>query len=76
MKLTEEQLLIRFGNNLNSFRKSKNLTLRELSDRCRIDYSNIGKIEKGKINISLVTIVDLAIGLDIAPKKLLDFEVK
>lgn len=74
MKLTEKELLSRFGTNLSKFRKSKNLSLRELAKRCDIDFSSIGKMERGTVNVSIMTIALLADGLEIHPKKLLDFE--
>jgi transcriptional regulator with XRE-family HTH domain len=76
MQLSQEEVLLRFGKQVSSIRKSKKLTLRELADRCNIDYSKIGKIEKGKINVTLFTLVDLANGLLVQPKKLLEFDAK
>lgn len=63
-----------FGENLKKSRKKKSLSLRNLSTSCSIDYSDISKIEKGKVNITIMTLTDLAKGLDIHPQKLLDFE--
>lgn len=63
-----------FGENLKKIRKKKSLSLRVLSASCSIDYSDISKIEKGKVNITILTLTELAMGLDIHPKKLLDFE--
>lgn len=68
-----EKLKVQFGENLQKIRESKKLSLLKLSYNCSIDESNISKIEHGKFNITLATIVDLAKGLDIHPKKLLDF---
>jgi hypothetical protein len=39
-----------------------------------LKISNIIKIEKGQINAQMLTILELAKGLGIHPKKLLDFE--
>lgn len=65
-----------FGLNLKRIRQSKGLSFRKLAQRCDIDYSNLNKIEKGKINISLSTILELAKGLEIHPKELFDFELE
>jgi DNA-binding Xre family transcriptional regulator len=46
----------------------------ELSYNCSIDESKISKIEHGKFDIKMSTIFELARGLEIHPKKLLDFE--
>lgn len=64
-----------FGKNLMLIRKKKQLSLRELAALCNIDHSDIGKIEKGEINITLLTLFELSKGLDIHHKKLLDFDV-
>lgn len=70
-----EIVKIEFGKNLQKIRESKKLSLLQLSYNCSIDESNISKIEHGRFNITLATIVELAKGLDIAPKKLLDFDL-
>ena len=45
-----------------------------MAQHCNIDYSDISKIEKGKINIQLLTVFELAKGLNIHPKELFDFD--
>lgn len=54
----------------------KKFSLLQLSYNCTLDESNISKIEHGKLNITLASIVELAKGLEIHPKKLLDFELE
>lgn len=71
-----ESLKQKFGKNLQRIRESKKLSLLDLSYNTSLDDSNISKIEHGKFNITLATIVELAKGLDIHPKKLLDFELE
>jgi transcriptional regulator with XRE-family HTH domain len=77
--MTEKELELlkgKFGKNLQKIRESKKLSLLELSYNTSLDDSNISKIEHGKFNITLATIVELAKGLDVHPKKLLDFELE
>ena len=62
-----------FGENLKASRLKKRLSLRQLAAACNTDHSDIAKIEKGEINITLLTLVELANGLEVQPKKLLDF---
>jgi transcriptional regulator with XRE-family HTH domain len=69
-----EALLKKFGEHVQKIRESKGLSLLQVSYNCSIDNSKISKIEHGKFNITLTTIIELARGLDVAPKKLLDFE--
>jgi transcriptional regulator with XRE-family HTH domain len=41
--------------------------------RCNIDYGDIQRFEIGKINVTLLTLIELAKALEIPPKDLLDF---
>jgi transcriptional regulator with XRE-family HTH domain len=56
-------------------REERNLSLRSLAAICDLDDSQISKIENGKTNIQLSTIFELAKGLDVEPKALLDFKI-
>jgi len=46
-----------------------------MAERCDVDSSDISKIEKGKVDIQLKTILELAKGLNKHPKELFDFEI-
>lgn len=65
----------KFGKNLQKIRRAKNLSLLKLSYNCAIDNSKISKIEHGKHNVTLSTIMELARGLEVHPMKLLDFDL-
>ena len=67
--------LFLFGKRLEHFRTMQNLSFRQLALNCNIDHSDIRKIEKGKRNIQLSTILELSKGLGIHPKELFDFEM-
>ena len=75
-KVLESDFLEQFGKQVEKLRKRKNLSYRKLAQNCNIDYSDISKIEKGKANITMLTLLELAKGLEVHPKKLLDFEVE
>jgi transcriptional regulator with XRE-family HTH domain len=66
-------LLAKFGRHIKKLREERGLSLRELSYACEIDNSKISKIEMGKINITLLTVLELAKGLEIPPADLLHF---
>lgn len=72
----DKKALKEFGENLRKLRKDKGLSLREMSYACSIDNSKIAKIEKGMINITLTTLLQLAVALDVHPSSLLDYELK
>ncbi len=73
--ISKDSFIVLFGKQLEKIRKGNNLSLRQLATRCNIDYSDIGKIEKGKRNIQLSTILELSKGLNIHPKDLLNFDI-
>jgi DNA-binding Xre family transcriptional regulator len=70
----DKKVLKRFGENLRKLRKEKGLSLREMSYACSIDNSKIAKIEKGMINITFTTLLQLALALESQPAHLLEYE--
>lgn len=69
----QNEILARFGKHLKALRKTKSLSLRKLALKCDVDYADIKHYEDGKINPTLLTITELAKGLDISLKELMDF---
>jgi transcriptional regulator with XRE-family HTH domain len=65
----------RFGLHIKGIRESKGFSLIEVDRRCDLDESNISKIENGKVNIQLSTIFELAKGLGVEPRELLEFKI-
>jgi len=63
-----------FGEHLKKLRTSKNLTQEELSYRCGLPLSQVGRIERGVRSPTLSTILILAEGLGVEPRKLFDFD--
>lgn len=63
----------KFGTNLRKIRDKKGMSLLDLSYNCSLDHSKISKIELGKVNPTLKTIIELAKGLDVSPPELLEF---
>lgn len=73
-KKINSKMNVRFGEHLHAVRKDKGLSLREMGKLCSLDNSNISKIEHGKYDIQLSTIVELAKGLGVHPRELLDYD--
>ncbi|MGZ3873166.1 MAG: helix-turn-helix domain-containing protein [Mucilaginibacter sp.] len=65
--------LKKFGAHLAQLRHEKNLSFRKMSLKCKIDHSDIKKYENGETNITLLTLAELAKGLGMESKDLLDF---
>ena len=74
MKEKDKKRLKKFALNLKRLRKKKGLSVRELSSRCDVDYGKISKLENSKANLTLTTLIELAEGLEVHPKELLDIE--
>jgi transcriptional regulator with XRE-family HTH domain len=66
----DNEILKEFGSNLKKIRQRKGLSLRALSYECSIDFSDIGKIERGETNITLLTIMQLAKALNVPAEEL------
>lgn len=63
----------KFGEKVQKIRNERNLSLRAVASKCDIDDSKISKIENGKFNVKLSTILELAKGLGVSPAKLVEF---
>ena len=74
-KKKKKEVLVQFGRRLNQLRKGRKLSFRKLATQCDIDYSDIKKFENGEKNVTVLTIIELSIGLDVHPKELLNFDV-
>jgi transcriptional regulator with XRE-family HTH domain len=72
-KYNDKEIQLKFGENLRRIRESKGYSLNDLANRCDIDKSNISKIENGRFNLQLTKILELAKGLGVEAKQLLDF---
>lgn len=70
---SDKGILIQFGKRLKFLRQSKNLTLRKMALLCNVEYADIQRYEAGKLNITLLSLAELAKALEVEPKELLDF---
>lgn len=69
---SDKKYLNILGANIKRLREAKGLSLRQLSYACNIDNSKIAKIEKGQINITFTTLLQLANALEMHPSELLN----
>lgn len=67
-KLPQEiiPLLLKVGSTLRALRWKKQITLKELSNKCKIAESQIGKYERGQVNFTFVTLNILLKGLGVS----------
>lgn len=75
MKEKDKRRLQKLAANLTKIRESKGLSIRQLATRCDVDHAKISKIEGNKANLMVTTLMELAEGLEVHPKKLLEFDL-
>jgi transcriptional regulator with XRE-family HTH domain len=75
MKSRDKKRLQKFRENLLRLRQERGLSQRGLSYLCDVDYSKISKLETDEnTNLNLTTLFELARGLEVHPKELIDYE--
>lgn len=73
MNFRDEKTLLTFGKNLQKIRKKQNFTQEELAYESGISLSQVARIETGKINPTLCTLLIIAKTLKIKASDLLDY---
>lgn len=68
-----EKALAKFGAHLRKLREGKGISIHDLAASAALEYSQVQRIEKGKVNLTLLSILALADGLDISPDTLLKY---
>ena len=69
--LRDKSTLEHFGARLKELRLKKGMTLEQLAFEADIELSQVHRVEKGKINPTLTTLMALAKGLDITLAELM-----
>lgn len=72
---SSKTIIEQFGSHIRKLRLSKKLTYRKMATLCNIDHSNIKRIEQGKLNVTLLTIYELAKGLEVPASDLFKYEI-
>ncbi|WP_417367329.1 helix-turn-helix domain-containing protein [Flavobacterium beibuense] len=68
--------LIQFGNHVRNLREKKGLSQDEVSTNSeKLSKATISDIERGKRNAATTTLIDLAKGLKVHPKEILNFDI-
>ncbi|MFI0429216.1 helix-turn-helix domain-containing protein [Mariniflexile sp. HMF6888] len=76
MDISEEAFIINLGVRIRQLREKKNLSQQDLANDCNIPKTQIGRIERAKVNTTVRTLIKIANALEIEPKELLDFHSK
>lgn len=69
---SKEKILARFASHLTRLRKEQGLSIRQLAAASGLEYSQVQRIEKAKVNIAFTTLIALAQGLEISVSDLLE----
>jgi transcriptional regulator with XRE-family HTH domain len=75
INLRDTAVLKKFGQHVKQLREKAGLTQEQLANDMNVEISQISRIELGKVNTSLCTMVKLAEMLKISPSKLLDVDL-
>lgn len=67
----DKNLLVEVGNKIREVRLSKNISQESLANECEIDYSQVNRMELGKVNFSISYLYRIAKALNVDPKELL-----
>jgi transcriptional regulator with XRE-family HTH domain len=67
-----EKAILTVARNVRHYRKVNRITMTELANRLDVDYSHIGRIERGTINTNISMVYDIAEILGVKPSQLLD----
>ncbi len=73
----EEQIqneLIELGKRIRFLRKNRNMTQIDLELATGINNADISRIESGSKNIELITLIKIAIALNVTMKELFEFD--
>lgn len=72
--LRDPEGISRFGARLRQVRLANNLTQEELAAKSGLEFSQIGRIERGLINTSISTVFTLAKTLGVDVRELFNFD--
>ena len=77
MSKERDKRLVQFGAHVRKLRKGLNLSQDQVVANSNLTKSNLSEIENGNRNLAFTTLLEIAKGLGIEPKKLLeiDFEL-
>lgn len=70
--MKDSEHLIKIGKNISRIRKEKGLTIKALGLECDIDKPNLIPIEKGRRNITILTLVKISKALEVELKDLIN----
>ncbi|MFZ9300695.1 MAG: helix-turn-helix domain-containing protein [Chitinophagaceae bacterium] len=71
---SSSSFLLKLGNNIRRIRKIKGLSMEGLANEIEMEYRQLGRIERGEINTTILSLLKISIALKVSVKDLLDFD--
>ncbi|MFN5760519.1 MAG: helix-turn-helix domain-containing protein [Sphingobacteriales bacterium] len=71
---SSSSFLLKLGNNIRRIRKIKGLSMEGLSNEIEMEYRQLGRIERGEINTTILSLLKISVALKVTVKDLLDFD--
>jgi transcriptional regulator with XRE-family HTH domain len=68
----DDKTIKKFGQRLREIRQSKGVSQEQLAHDCGLEYSQINRIELGKVNTSISHVALIAKHLGLSPRDLFD----
>jgi len=72
--LKDEKFLKEFGERIREIRKKKNMTQETLANTINVDVSQISRLERGILNVSISLVKKISFALEISLSELFDFK--
>lgn len=69
--LDKEKTLVEIGLRIRELREQRKFSIQEFADKLEIEYNNVIRIEKGRTNFTIGTLVKIANALDLSLRELL-----
>lgn len=67
-------IMLKFGKRVREIREKKGISQQELAHLCQLEYSQINRIELGKINTSISHVFLIAEKLEVSVQELIKFK--
>ena len=69
-----EELLFRIGRRIADLRRERGISQQDLAARCNFEKSNLSRIEYGRSNMTIATLLTISRALGVKLRELVDVE--
>ncbi len=75
MKSTEKKILKNIGNEIKRLRKNQNISQQQLAFEAEVPTNQIGRIERGEINTTIITLYKISTVINLSLSNILKDEL-